>query len=77
MEYATTLLITILGGLMLGVWLHNQFGVSEVWTIILAIVGLFMGIGILYKRSMYPELYQKTGHTKREQEKSEQSKEKK
>ena len=59
MEYATTLLLPILGGLFLGLWLQNNFGVSPIWTVVLGILGMLAGLGIMYKRLTYPELYRK------------------
>jgi F0F1-type ATP synthase assembly protein I len=56
-DYAIQLLLPILGGLFLGMWLTGTFGVSPLWTIVLAILGMFAGIGIMYKRLTYPELY--------------------
>ncbi len=52
MEYAIQLLLPILGGLMLGDWLHRKFGISALWTIVLAILGMVAGLGILYKRTL-------------------------
>lgn len=52
MEYAIQLLLPILGGLLLGNWLHETFGFSQLWTLLLAVLGLFGGIGLLYKRQM-------------------------
>jgi F0F1-type ATP synthase assembly protein I len=57
MEYAIQLLIPILLGFLLGVWLHNQFGLSPVWSVIFAILGMFGGIGILYKRYLLAHPY--------------------
>lgn len=57
MEYAIQLLLPILGGLLLGFWLTEYYGVAPIWTVILAILGMVGGIGILYKRFSYPELY--------------------
>ena len=53
MEYAISLLLPIVGGLMLGVWLTRNFGVSPIWTVVLAILGLAGGIGVLAKRFAY------------------------
>lgn len=61
MDYAIQLLLPILGGLMLGYWLTQSFGASPIWMVLLAILGMVGGIGILYKRFSYPELYQKGG----------------
>lgn len=57
MEYAIQLFLPILGGLLLGLWLTEHYGVAPIWTVILAILGMVGGIGILYKRFSYPELY--------------------
>lgn len=57
MEYAIQLLLPILGGLLLGLWLTEHYHVAPIWTVILAILGMVGGIGILYKRFSYPELY--------------------
>jgi hypothetical protein len=50
MEYAIQLLLPVIGGLMLGNWLSSQYHVSSLWSVFLAIAGLFGGIGMLYKR---------------------------
>lgn len=52
MEYALQLLLPILGGLLLGQWLHDRFGASSIWTVILAILGMVAGLGLIYKRQM-------------------------
>ncbi len=52
MDYALQILIPILLGIGLGAWLHNQFDASPMWTVLFAIIGMFAGIGILYKRSL-------------------------
>ncbi len=52
MDYAIQLLIPILLGIFLGVWLHDTFDASPIWTVLFAIIGMFAGIGILYKRSL-------------------------
>lgn len=57
MDYALILLLPILGGLMLGHWLSQKFGISPVWSVVLGILGMFAGIGIMYKRYAFPELY--------------------
>ncbi len=57
MDYALILLLPILGGLLLGNWLSQRFGLSPIWSLALAILGMFAGIGIMYKRYAYPELY--------------------
>lgn len=57
MDYALILLLPILGGLLLGNWLSQRFGLSPIWSLVLAILGMFAGIGIMYKRYAYPELY--------------------
>jgi hypothetical protein len=50
MDYAIQLLLPIIGGLMLGMWLTRNFGVSPIWTVVLAILGMAGGIGIMVKR---------------------------
>jgi len=50
MEYAIQLLIPVVGGLMLGMWLTKTYGISAIWTIILAIAGMVAGIAIMYRR---------------------------
>jgi F0F1-type ATP synthase assembly protein I len=55
MEYASTLLVTIGLGLFIGQWITTNFNVSSLWTVILAIVGLFMGIAIMAKRLSTPK----------------------
>ncbi len=57
MEYALQLLIPILLGLFLGIWLNSQFGLSMIWAIVFAILGMVAGIGILYKRSLMNSSY--------------------
>jgi F0F1-type ATP synthase assembly protein I len=57
MEYAIQLLLPILGGLLLGFWLTQHYGVAPIWTVVLAILGMVGGLGIMYKRLTYPELY--------------------
>ena len=57
MDYAIQLFLPILLGLMLGAWLNRTFGLSPIWMVILAILGMAGGIAILYKRYAYPELY--------------------
>jgi hypothetical protein len=52
MEYAIQLLLPILGGLLLGNWLHQTFGLSYLWMLGLAILGMAGGIGVLYKQQM-------------------------
>lgn len=53
MEYAIQLFLPILGGLLLGNWLHQRFGISQIWTMVLAVLGMAGGIAVLYKRQMY------------------------
>lgn len=50
MEYAIQILIPIAMGLVFGNWLTTQFGADPIWTVFLAVVGLFLGMGLLYKR---------------------------
>lgn len=50
MEYAIQLFLPVLGGLLLGNWLSKIYGVSPLWTPLLAILGMFSGLAILYKR---------------------------
>jgi len=52
MDYAIQLFLPILGGLLLGNWLHQAFGLSYLWTLLLAVLGMIGGIGVLYKRQM-------------------------
>lgn len=59
MDYALQLLIPILGGLLLGLWLHDHYGVSPIWTVLLAVLGMIAGLGIMYKRLMYPHSQEK------------------
>ena len=54
MDYAIQLLLPIMGGLFLGLWLQENWGASPLWTVVLAILGMVAGIGIMYKRLMYP-----------------------
>lgn len=50
MEYAIQLLLPILAGLWLGNWLSRTYGLPPIWTLVLAILGMMLGLGILYKR---------------------------
>lgn len=50
MEYAIQLLLPIIGGLWLGNWLSETFGLSPIWTVVLGVLGLAGGIGMMYKR---------------------------
>lgn len=52
MEYAIQLFLPVIGGLLLGNWLSKTFGFSPIWTVLLGVLGLFAGIGILYKQSL-------------------------
>tara|TARA_B100000287_G_scaffold397351_1_gene413845 strand:+ start:601 stop:888 length:288 start_codon:yes stop_codon:yes gene_type:complete len=52
MDYAIQVLIPIALGLYIGIWMHQNWGASPIWTVVLAILGLFAGIGILYKKSL-------------------------
>lgn len=52
MEYAFQLLIPILVGLCLGNWLSHTYHISPLLTILLAILGFALGIGVLAKRSL-------------------------
>lgn len=58
MEYAGQLLIPIMLGLFLGQWLQNTFNMSPLITVLLAVLGMAAGMGLMYKRLMYPQLYQ-------------------
>jgi len=53
MDYAVTLLVPILLGLLLGNWLTQTFHISSLWTLLLAVLGMVGGIGIMYKRFVY------------------------
>lgn len=59
MEYAIQLILPILGGLLLGNWLTRTYGISPLWTVLLGILGMVMGIRILYKRSLAEQALQK------------------
>lgn len=50
MDYAIQMLIPVLGGLMLGVWLNKTYGLPQIWTVILAVLGMVAGIAIMYRR---------------------------
>lgn len=52
MEYAIQLFLPVIGGLLLGNWLSETYGLSPIWTVILGVLGLAGGIGVLYKRSI-------------------------
>lgn len=56
MEYAIQLLVPIGLGLMLGQWLQKNVGLDAFWTVIFAIVGMFLGMGMLYKRAVEDQL---------------------
>ena len=53
MQDALQLLILMLGGLMLGSWLHTEQGWSVWWIMVLPIVGLALGLLSSYKRLAY------------------------
>jgi hypothetical protein len=59
MEYAIQLILPIIGGLLLGDWLTRTYGLSPLWTVLLGILGMVMGIRILYKRGMAEQRLQK------------------
>lgn len=48
------LLVLIMGGLFLGQWLENQFGAPSIVVIVLPIVGMILGLMIIYKNNVYP-----------------------
>ena len=50
MDIAIEMLIPIVGALFLGMWLQNEYGMSPLWTVLLAILGMVAGIWIVYKR---------------------------
>ncbi|MBX2859847.1 MAG: AtpZ/AtpI family protein [Vampirovibrio sp.] len=52
MDSAIQLLVLTAGGLMLGVWLNQEFGLPPIWILVLAILGMVAGIGILYKNAL-------------------------
>lgn len=54
MQYATQLLFLILGGVFLAQWLEKTYGWPEYWTIILPVVGLFLGLLMIYKQTLGP-----------------------
>ena len=56
MDYAFTLLIPLIGGLLLGNWLSRQFGISQLWTLLLGFIGLGLGFAAVYKRMMETKL---------------------
>ena len=55
MEYAIQLLLPVVGGLMLGMWLTKTYGVPQIWTVVLAILGMAAGLFIMYRRVSTPE----------------------
>lgn len=50
MDYAIQLFLPILGGLLLGYWLNQNWGVPSVWTVVLAMLGMVAGLIIMYRR---------------------------
>lgn len=62
MEYAIQLILPIIGGLMLGDWLSKTYGISPLWTVLLGILGMAMGIRILYKRGMAEQALRQKQH---------------
>jgi hypothetical protein len=66
MEYAIQLLLPILGGLYLGLWLHNRYGFSKLWIAGLAILGMVLGLGMMYKRLKYGDSYEPPKKTPKE-----------
>jgi hypothetical protein len=55
MEYAIQLLLPVVGGLMLGMWLTKTYGIPQIWTVVLAILGMAAGLFIMYRRVSAPE----------------------
>jgi hypothetical protein len=51
MEYAVQLFLPVMGGLWLGSWLTQKYGLSPIWTVVLGVLGLAGGIVVMYRRS--------------------------
>jgi F0F1-type ATP synthase assembly protein I len=54
MEYAIQLLLPVVGGLMLGMWLTKTYGIPQIWTVVLAILGMAAGLFMMYRRVSTP-----------------------
>jgi hypothetical protein len=52
MDYAMDMFIPIVGGLFLAQWLINQYHWPDITIVLFPVVGLFLGIGLLYKRQL-------------------------
>jgi F0F1-type ATP synthase assembly protein I len=52
MEYALQLLFSILLGMYAGHWLDQKTGHSPWFTLLGLFCGIFLGMGLLYKRAM-------------------------
>jgi hypothetical protein len=52
MDYAMDMFIPIVGGLFLAQWLINQHQWPSITIVAFPVVGLFLGIGLLYKRQL-------------------------
>lgn len=63
MEYAIQLILPIIGGLILGDWLSKTYGISPLWTVLLSILGMVMGIYAFYKRGMAAQTLHKKQHS--------------
>jgi hypothetical protein len=53
MDTATDLLVPILLGLGLGWWLQTRYGAPAIVTVLGGIVGMVLGLVILYRRLRY------------------------
>lgn len=73
MEYAIQILLPIGLGLLLGQWLTTHYGVSALWTVIFAIIGMFLGMGMLYKRAVEDQLRAKRHRNNRTEQSPEPS----
>jgi F0F1-type ATP synthase assembly protein I len=53
MDYAIQLMIPLFAGLFLGLWLTKNYGISPLWTVLFAIIGFFLGVGVMMKRLVF------------------------
>ncbi len=51
MDYAIELLIAVLLGLYAGHWLDTKTGKGPLFTLLGVIIGMTLGIGVIYKRT--------------------------
>lgn len=66
MDYALQLLGLILLGLYAGHWLDNKTGREPLFTLLGMLLGMVLGIGILYKRSLSAPKKEKPGQNEQQ-----------